>query len=538
MEFGGTSGEKFISTTHYDGDAVEKLNKLFEHAALSKWEDLQFRRMGHRLVVQHVNDQVNQVEVLEGELARTMCERLKSRAGVNATDNRTAQDGRFALRFSTHCGDALDRDLDIRVSYIPTDAGETLVCRLLAQLDAKLRLDAMEMPEAMRIALEEFLREKQGILIVVGPVGSGKTTLMYAIIHALYQQAKNIKTAEHPIEITFPGIDQIAVTKHLTFDDAIAAWLRQRTHVGLVGEVRTEETAAAVFRIGNTGTLVLTTIHADDAAMVVDRCEKLGIDRETFAQSVKMIIYTRLISAFERNDEHDRVAPSNVARNWLERGGLYDARDLFVEMPSSAFTKKIPLFEAIRMTPEMRQAVIRGDDPKALRELATKQPQFETVAEAAVRVAREGRTTLSAVLSLIGHSVEPVHASRLDKRLYARGVIDASQQFEIVQRWGRAHASGRVVSLWEIVLDSGFATIREIIDAYGLEQDAENRIGFFVERGLLHAEQMQTLVEAWAARGRVTSLYRELVAECGLDEDQVYCKELLEYQRGGMYALD
>lgn len=538
MEFNSTNADKFISTTHYDGAAVERLNKLFEHAAANRWEDLQFRRMGHRLVIQHVNDRVNEVETVEGDEARVMCERLKSRANVNATDNRSAQDGRFALRFSRESGDSIDRNLDIRVNYTPTDAGETMVCRLLAEVDAKLQLDNIVMPEALRIAMQEFLAEKQGILIVVGPVGSGKTTFMYSIIHALYKLGKNIKTAEHPIEITFPGIDQIQVTKQLTFDDAIAAWLRQRTHVGLVGEVRTGETALAVFRIGNTGTLVLTTIHADDAISVVDRTAKFGIDGETFAQSVKMIVYTRLINAFEPSEEHERVAPGNMARNWLERGGLYDERDRFVELPSTAFTQKIPLFEAIRITPEMRQAIIRGDDPKTLLELATRQPQFETVSEAAVRVAREGRTTLSAVLALIGHSVENVRATRLDKRLYASGVLTATQQFDVVQQWGRSRASGRIVSLWEIVLESGYADLGQIIDAYGQDADAENRVGYLVERGLLDVEPMQRMVEAWKAAGMGTSLYRTLIDQIGLSQADVYCKELLEYQRGGMYALD
>jgi general secretion pathway protein E len=538
MEFNSTNADKFISTTHYDGAAVERLNKCFEYAATQRWEDLQFRRMGHRLVVQHVNDRVNEVDTVEGDEARTMCERLKSRANINAADSRSAQDGRFALRFSHERGDSINRNLDVRVNYTPTDAGETMVCRLLAEVDEKLQLDNIVMPEAMRIAMQEFLAEKQGILIVVGPVGSGKTTFMYSIIHALHKLGKNIKTAEHPIEITFPGIDQIQVTRQLTFDDAIAAWLRQRTHVGLVGEVRTAETAMAVFRIGNTGTLVLTTIHADDAISVVDRCAKFGIDGETFAQSVKMIVYTRLINAFEPSDEHERVAPGNMARNWLERGGLYDERDRFVELPSSEFTKKIPLFEAIRITPEMRQAIVRGDDPKTLLELATRQPQFETVSEAAVRVAREGRTTLSAVLSLIGHSVEKVRATRLDKRLYASGALTASQQFDVVQQWGRARANGRIVTLWEMVLESGHSDLRQIIDAYGQDADAENRIGFFVERGLLDVEPMQRLVEAWKAAGMGTSLYRMLIDQAGLSPGEVYCKELLEYQRGGMYALD
>lgn len=103
---------------------------------------------------------------------------------------------------------------------------------------------------------------------------------------------------------------------------------------------------------------------------------------------------------------------------------------------------------------------------------------------------------------------------------------------------GRARANGRIVTLWEMVLESGHSDLRQIIDAYGQDADAENRIGFFVERGLLDVEPMQRLVEAWKAAGMGTSLYRMLIDQAGLSPGEVYCKELLEYQRGGMYALD
>lgn len=528
----------FISTSMQDKEAVDKLNRLFADAAVNNIEDVQLRFEGDVLRIQYVNQSITDVDEVEGATAKKMVERLKSRASISATEFMEPKEGRLHLNYTKAAGWPLDRRLDLRVNVIPTDAGETFCIRLLAKMGSNLSLQHIDMTSTVRHEFNTLLREQQGIFIVCGPVGSGKTTLLFSLLNELRLKGKNIKTIEDPVEIVMPGIDQMQVSHKLSFADGIRAMLRQRVHVGLVGEVRDHETAETAFRAGNTGTLLFFTLHADDAAMVVSRCEDLGIDRETFAQSVKLIVFTRLIRKLPDGHEFTPVKPSDSSRHWLEEAALYDPNDRFVEAPDSAFQGKMPLFEMIKITPEMRRVITSTKDPRLIREAAAKQPQYETLAEYAVRVARQGRTSLSQVQDLIGETVHPVVSARLDKKLYKAGILSADEQFACVQEWGDLRNQGKVVPLWEVIVSRGSATLQQVIDTIGCEDDASNRITFFIDRGDFTREQAMPLVEKWRDLGKKESLF-QLLHESGLIEaEKVYIKDLLYYRRGGMRALD
>lgn len=474
----------FVSTaSSVDKEAIQRLNALFLQGAIDRIEDLQLRLEGDVLRVQHVGNIIQEVDVIEGQTAKTMCERIKSRAGISQTDFMSPRDGRFHLRYSKDNGHPIDRKLDLRVSIIPTDGGETFCIRYLAAMDENLTLDRIEMTHAVRNEFKGLLREQQGIFIVCGPVGSGKTTLLFSLLNELRKSGKNIKTIEDPVEIVMPGIDQMQRSHKLSFADGIRAMVRQRLHVGLVGEVRDEETAEMAFRVGNTGSLIFFTIHADDASMVISRCEDLGIDRETFANSVKMIVFTRLIRSLPEDHTYRAIEPSESSKNWLEAAGLYDPNDRFVECSEDSFVRKTPLFEVVKITSDMKRAIISCKNPRDVLEVAARQPQYESLTECAVRVAREGRTSLSAVQELIGETVHAVRSRRLDKQLYQHGVITAKQQFECVQDWGERRNRGEVMPLWKVIVTKGFASLAQVIDLIGMDDDAENRVGYFISKG-------------------------------------------------------
>lgn len=528
----------FISTSLNDKEAVQVLNELFIDAAQKKVEDVQLRFEGDVLKVEYVSHEVIACSEIEGPSAKIMGERIKSRAGISQTDFMTPRDGRFRLRYRKEHGWPIDRVLNLRVNIIPTDAGETFCIRLLAEMDDNLSLQTINMPHSVRNEFNMLLREQQGIFIVCGPVGSGKTTLLFSLLNALRKKGKNIKTIEDPVEIVMPGIDQMQVSTKLSFAQGIRAMLRQRVHVGLIGEVRDEDTAEAAFRAGNTGTLILFTIHADDPAKVISRCEDLGIDREAFAQSVRLIVFTRLIDTLPDGIDYPRVAPSDSAKNWLESAGLYDPNDRFIEVPETEFTSKTPLFEMIKISPDMRRAIMSERNASAVLEAAAKQPQYESLAEGAVRLAREGRTTLSKAQDLIGETVTPVSSLRLDKRLYNHGLITAQEQFACVQAWGQLRNEGAIVPLWKVIVDRGSVSLRQVIDYLGLESDAQNRIGYFIERGYIEHAAVAPVIKKWKDNGQKQSLFLMLVEHNLIDESQVYVEPLLNFRLGGMHALE
>lgn len=533
-----TKPDLFISTALNDREAIKTLNRIMIEGALAKVPDIQLRVEGDVMTVQYVDDDVVDVEVIEGHDVKIICERIKSRSGIAHTDFLSATVGRFQLHFRKKENFPVDRKLDVRVSIIPTDAGETFCLRLLAEMDDSLTLKQIAMSNTVRNEFNALLREQQGIFIVCGPVGSGKTTLLFSLLSELQKLGKNVKTIEDPVEIILPGIDQMQTSRRLSFADGVRAMVRQRMHVGLVGEVRDDETAEVSFRIGNTGSLIFFTIHADDAAMVISRCEDLGIDRQTFAQSVKLIVFTRLIGRLPQDVEYPRVEPSEASKNWLSAAELYHPTDRFIEVPETEFKGKVPLFEMIKITPEMRRAIVSSQNPRDVLEVAARQPQFETLAECAVRQARNGLTTLSAVQDLVGDTVNSVRSTRLDKQLCDMGVMTPEQQFECVELWGKYRISGKIVPLWKVITELGYANLEQIIDLVGLESEAQNRIDFFVERGYFSREKVQHLIDEWKKNEYRKSLFNMLLGAEVLTYEQVYDEGLLFFRRGGMLPLD
>lgn len=528
----------FITTSSLDREAIRKLNDIFEQGALANAMDIQLRLEGDVLKVQYVGDRVEDIEEIVGRDAKLICERVKSRAGIASSDFLTSTDGRFHLIYRKEAGRALDRKLDVRVNIIPTDAGETICLRLLAEANSTLTLDKIDMSNPCRYQFESLLREKQGVVIVCGPVGSGKTTLLFSLLSELQKMGKNIKTIEDPVEIVLPGIDQMQRSNKLSFAQGIRAMVRQHVHVGLVGEVRDEETAETAFRVGNTGTLIFFTVHADDAARVISRCEDLGIDRQTFAQSVRLIVFTRLIGRLPEDKEYARVEPSEASKNWLEAAGLYDESDRFIEVPESEFQGKVPLFEMFSISPEVRRAITSNRSLKEVMEIATKQPQYESLVECAVRKAREGVTTLSAVQDLVGETTQAIESIRLDKQLYDKGMLTASQQFECVQEWGEIRRSGKVIPLWKVIVDLGYASLEQIIDLLGCDEQAKNRVAHLVERKHLSWDAAARIIETWRKHDFNESLFKLLINAGLVTDEQVYTESLLYFRRGGMPALD
>jgi type II secretory ATPase GspE/PulE/Tfp pilus assembly ATPase PilB-like protein len=184
--------------------------------------------------------------------------------------------------------------IDLRVNLLPTLHGEKIVLRLL-DANREFGIQNLALPETTKADLLDVLRYRNGVVLMSGPTGSGKTTTLYSLLCAIDRRAKNIVTLEDPVEYTIEGINQVQIDRKVPFGQALRAVLRQDPDVILVGEIRDEETASLAFKAAATGHLVLSTVHANGAAEVVSRLLNLGVDRDTLRSNLRFSAAQRLV---------------------------------------------------------------------------------------------------------------------------------------------------------------------------------------------------------------------------------------------------
>lgn len=223
-------------------------------------------------------------------IQNALISRIKILSDMDIAERRAPQDGRFLVRMP-------GKEIDFRVSTLPTQYGEKVVMRLLNSSGALLTFSAMKMPEEVERSLRAVLSLPQGMLLVTGPTGSGKSTTLYAALNLLRQPTVNIVTVEDPVEYVLPGINQVHVNNKagLTFASCMRSILRQDPNVIMVGEIRDKETAEIAMKAAQTGHLVLSTLHTNDSLSAVTRLADLGIPGFMIASSVTAIVAQRLV---------------------------------------------------------------------------------------------------------------------------------------------------------------------------------------------------------------------------------------------------
>ena len=219
------------------------------------------------------------------EHRRPFLNEVKRQANLSIAISGRPQDGRASVQ---------ELKLDLRVNLLPTLHGEKVVLRLL-DLTREFRLDALGLYQVAHEALAGVSRLRNGVVLISGPTGSGKTTTLYSLLCSMDRRSKNIVTLEDPVEYGIEGLNQVPIDRKVSFSSALRGVLRQDPDVILVGEIRDPETAALAFQAAATGHLVLSTIHANGAAEVVDRLVNLGVDRLTIATNLRLSVAQRLV---------------------------------------------------------------------------------------------------------------------------------------------------------------------------------------------------------------------------------------------------
>jgi len=327
--------------------------------------------------------------------------RLKIMAKLDISEKRLPQDGRIKIRLRV---EERSRDLDLRVSTVPTQFGEKVVMRLLDK--SKLQLDMTQLgfeQEALR-RFKDAIDRPYGIVLVTGPTGSGKTNTLYSAIAALNDPTVNIMTAEDPIEFNLAGINQVQMKEQigLTFASALRSFLRQDPDIILVGEIRDFETAEIAVKAALTGHLVLSTLHTNDAPSTINRLMNMGIEPFLVATSINAICAQRLVRRICTNCVEDvetppqmliqvGFAPDEVKTIKIKRGRGCERCN------NGGYKGRIGLYEALQFSDEIRDMILSGASSIELKRKAIEEGMI-SLRMAGLQKIREGITTLEEVL--------------------------------------------------------------------------------------------------------------------------------------------
>jgi len=330
-------------------------------------------------------------------LANKVCARLKVMSRMDIAERRVPQDGRIKMRLSKN------RAIDFRVNTCPTLFGEKIVLRILDPSSAKLGIEMLGYENHQRALYEKHLAKPYGMILVTGPTGSGKTVSLYTGLNILNTEDRNISTAEDPAEINLPGINQVNVNPKvgLTFASALKAFLRQDPDVIMVGEIRDLETAEIAIKAAQTGHLVLSTLHTNDAPRTLTRLVDMGVKPYAIATSVSLIIAQRLARRLCDSCKE----PKDIPREALQKEG-FTAKDLDAGVTiygpvgctscNDGYKGRIGIFQVMEVSETMGRIIMEGGNAMQIADQATKERVID-LRQAGLNKVKEGVTSLEEV---------------------------------------------------------------------------------------------------------------------------------------------
>ncbi|MCZ8113878.1 GspE/PulE family protein [Silanimonas sp.] len=389
-----------------DAPVVKLLQSLFVDAVQAGASDIHIEPDTDCLRLrQRVDGVLNEQIIRERQIASALVLRLKLMAGLNISEKRMPQDGRFQISVR-------GKGIDVRVSTMPVQHGESVVMRLLDQSGAMLDLDYLGMPTPMLSRFRNVLQSPSGIILVTGPTGSGKTTSLYAALNSLNRPEKKVITVEDPVEYRLPRISQVQVNTKIGLDFAavLRSALRQDPDIILVGEMRDQETAEIGLRAAMTGHLVLSTLHTNDAVGTADRLLDMGAPGYLLAASLRVIIAQRLVRRVCESCG-ERYLPDDHDKAWLAEmrpGAPVDALRRgrgCQHCNGTGYRGRIGVYEYLEPTLDMLNALRRGQHDGFV-SAASRAPLYRPLAQAALDYALDGLSTLEEA-KRIGGEISP-----------------------------------------------------------------------------------------------------------------------------------
>jgi MSHA biogenesis protein MshE len=378
-----------------DAPVVRLLQTVFEEAQKMRASDIHVEPQEKSLTIRFRIDGVLHLQTeADSKIAPALVLRLKLMSGLDISEKRLPQDGRFNIKLR-------GTNVDVRISTMPTQHGESVVMRLLAQNTGLLQLDKLHMPPHVLGRFRHAIARPSGIVLVTGPTGSGKTTTLYAAMNELNSPEKKIITVEDPVEYRLPGLNQVQVHEKidLSFSRVLRTALRQDPDIILVGEMRDQDTAEIGMRAAMTGHLVLSTLHTNDALSSPIRLLDMGVPRYMVALSIQMVLAQRLVRVICPNCSEAHT-PEPHEREWLKYE-LGERIDQFsytrgrgcAHCANTGYQGRQAVYEFLEMTNALVEAANHGD-PNAFVKLGREQMAGNTLRRDAVRLVTEGRTTI------------------------------------------------------------------------------------------------------------------------------------------------
>ena len=380
---------------------VKLLQSVFDDAMQVRASDIHIEPQEERLQIRFRIDGVLHLQTESDlKIASALALRLKLMSGLDISEKRLPQDGRFAVRVK-------QQQIDVRISTMPTQWGESVVMRLLNRGGTTLKLDSIGMPTAMLARFRTILQRPNGLVLVTGPTGSGKTTTLYGALAELNTNERKLITVEDPVEYRLPGINQVQVNDKidLTFAKVLRSALRQDPDVLLVGEMRDTETAQIGVRAAMTGHLVLSTLHTNDAASTPIRFLDMGVPSYMVASSIQVVLAQRLLRVICVSCTTPAVL-TPTEHEWLraELGDTVDAHRFQFgkgcpHCNGTGFRGRTGIFEMLEMTESLADAANHHEPGYFLR-AAHAHMGGQTLRMHAVSLAVAGKTTVAEAMRI------------------------------------------------------------------------------------------------------------------------------------------
>ncbi|MDC9530385.1 type IV-A pilus assembly ATPase PilB [Pseudoalteromonas sp. Angola-7] len=401
-EFADLDSEGPKETTPKDDDKddapiIVYINKILMDAIKKGASDLHFEPYEHKYRIRfRIDGILHEVANPPNTLASKLSARIKVMSRLDIAEKRKPQDGRIKLKITER------KSIDFRVSTMPTLWGEKIVMRILDSSSAMLGIDVLGYDEDQKKLYMDALGQPQGMILVTGPTGSGKTVSLYTGLNILNQPERNISTAEDPVEINLEGVNQVQINPkaEMTFANALRAFLRQDPDVVMVGEIRDLETAEISIKAAQTGHLVLSTLHTNSAPETITRLLNMGVPAYNVASSISLIIAQRLARRLcpkcktPETLPAEELARQGFSTTQIEDMTLYAPKGC--ENCTDGYKGRVGIYEVMQITPEIAQIIMRGGNSLEIAEVSL-QAGFNNLRLSGLRKAADGLTSLAEI---------------------------------------------------------------------------------------------------------------------------------------------
>lgn len=380
---------------------VKFVNAMLSEAIKSRASDIHIEPYEKRFRIRfRVDGSLVEKTQPPANAAAAIISRVKILSRLDIGERRKPQDGRMKVRMRN------GREIDFRVNSLPTIFGEKVVLRLLDKSNLQVDMTKLGFEENDFQAFLEAIRQPQGMILITGPTGSGKTTTIYSALNELNKPDVNVSTAEDPVEYNLDGINQVQVQPSIgfTFAEALRAFLRQDPEIIMVGEIRDLETAEVAYKAASTGHLVVSTLHTNDASSTVSRLMEMGLEPYIVAEATTVVIAQRLIRKNCTRCAVDHKVPDDVL---LKLGVAPDKINDFKKLKrgegceecgGTGLKGRMAIFETLRLSTSVKEAIYRSASPLEIKRQAMKDG-MRTLRQAALLKLMAGLTIIEEVLN-------------------------------------------------------------------------------------------------------------------------------------------